>query len=147
MTEYRELKFSNLADVEREVDLLSRGPMTTTGNWSFFQILSHLADTIEDSYKPMPAPEKPVESRTTEILFKRLQKSGKMKPGYVNPALPQERAEGDVSAARKRLETAIANFRTSTRLNHEPSLGYLSHEQFEFLHAIHCAMHLGFAKL
>ncbi|MBL8021346.1 MAG: DUF1569 domain-containing protein [Leptospirales bacterium] len=142
----RELKFTSLSEVEKEIERLGLEQPETTGNWTYFQILSHLADTIEDSFKPMDPPAKPVEARTTEVLFKRLQKSGKMKPGYVNPALPQTREHGDVEAAKQRLQKAIQGFRASTHLNHEPALGYLNHEQFEFLHAIHSAMHLGFVK-
>lgn len=146
MEPFRELKFTKLTEVETELERLSQGQPETTGNWTYFQILSHLAETIEDSYKPMEPPAKPVEARTTEVLFKRLQKSGKLKPGYVNPALPRTREDGDVQAAKQRLQKAIQGFRASTHLNHEPALGYLNHEQFEFLHAIHCALHLGFVK-
>lgn len=143
---FRELKFSTLEDVEAQIESLSQGKTETSGNWTYFQILSHLAETIEDSYKPMDPPATPVEARTTEVLFRRLQKSGKMKPGYQNPKLPQQREDGDVAAAQKRLKDVIQKFRASSHLNHEPSLGFLNHEQFEFLHAIHCALHLGFVR-
>ncbi|MCE9597969.1 MAG: DUF1569 domain-containing protein [Spirochaetia bacterium] len=146
MEGFRELRFTNLNQVLQELSSLEKAGKGTLGNWSYFQILTHLAETIEASYTLVPPPANPVDARTTEVLFRRLQKSGKMKPGYLNPALPQSREEGDTASAMNRLMVAIRSFGESKQLNPEPTLGYLNHEQFEFLHAIHCALHLGFVK-
>lgn len=148
MSDHRELKFSTLADVEQELEKLSSGPRRTSGNWSYFQILEHLSDSIEDSYKRPPDKVVPeIEPRTTEVLFKRLKRTGKLNPGFQNPALPQVRAEGDETAAKARLQKAIREFRSATTLFPDAGLGRLNHEQYEFLHAIHSALHLGFVHL
>jgi len=47
----RELKFKDFNDVRRELANLERGSVTTTGNWSYFQILEHCRRAIEGSMK------------------------------------------------------------------------------------------------
>lgn len=145
MPDQRELRFSNLQEAKAEVERLSSAPCRTTGTWSYFQILEHLAESIEDSYKLRPGRVIPaIDARATEILFKRLKRNGKLQPGAVNPALPQTRQEGDEKAAAARLLKAIQDFGAATELLPEPQLGRLNHEQYEFLHTIHCALHLSF---
>ena len=144
---HRELKFTSLNDVLAELQFLGDSDRATTGNWSYYQILKHLANSIEASLvKEGEAPKSTeVEKRVTDVLFRRLEKSGKMRAGLNNPYETSDRVDGNVGAEYNRLIDVIRRFQQhSGELNPESTMGTLDYRQYEYLHALHCALHLGF---
>ena len=44
---HRGLRCKNFGDMRSELDRLGGGPVETTGNWSYFQIITHLTQAVE----------------------------------------------------------------------------------------------------
>lgn len=143
----RTLQFHSLDDVLVELSALDRAQITTTGKWSFYQILSHLAENIESSISQYPRSMPFVIRRTIgPMALRHLLKTQEMKSGAPNPTAPKQREEGDEKAAMLRLRTAIASFRAyEGPMAEHPFFGPINKEDFEALHAHHAALHLSFA--
>jgi len=143
----RTLQFHSLDDVLVELSALDRAEITTTGKWSFYQILSHLAENIENSISQYPRSMPFVIRRTIgPMALRHLLKTQEMKSGAPNPTAPKQREEGDEKAAMLRLRTAIASFRAyEGPMAEHPFFGPINKEDFEALHAHHAALHLSFA--
>lgn len=143
----RTLQFHSLDDVLVELSALDRAQITTTGKWSFYQILSHLAENIESSISQYPRSMPFVIRRTIgPMALRHLLKTQEMKSGAPNPTAPKQREEGDEKAAMLRLRTAIASFRAyEGSMAEHPFFGPINKEDFEALHAHHAALHLSFA--
>lgn len=143
----RDISFSTLTEVLDFIESITSTSPETSGQWSYYQILKHIADFIEKSYDPSQRKETEVDARTTDILFRRLKKQGKMQPGHINPALPREREEGDVVAEINRVKRVIQEFNSfNGPMNPDSTIGNLTKEQYEFMHSIHAAMHLSFVN-
>lgn len=143
----RALQFHSLDDVLVELSALDRAQITTTGKWSFYQILTHLAENIESSISQYPRSMPFVIRRTIgPMALRHLLKTQEMKSGAPNPTAPKQREEGDEKAAMLRLRTAIASFRAyEGPMAEHPFFGPINKEDFEALHAHHAALHLSFA--
>ena len=147
----RTLSFKNLDEVLGDLENLTGKEVKTHGTWSFYQILNHLAIgaewamNLKDDFTPAEKVEiKPALGRK---LFERMVKSGKMKDGFVNPASPQQREEGDEGKELERLKQAVSGLKNYNG-EHPPHLvfGELSDDEWRVWCAIHCAHHLGFAE-
>jgi hypothetical protein len=147
MTMRRHLKFRNLDDVLLELSALDGKPIITTGKWSFYQILNHLAEHIENSISQYPHSMPFVIRRTIgPMALRHLLKTQEMKSGVRNPMAPIQREEGDEKAAMLRLRKAIASFRAHDGpMAEHPFFGPINKEDYEALHAHHAALHLSFA--
>ena len=152
MSERRNLHFHHLNDVLADLDKLEQSNITTSGNWSLYQILSHLSNSIEFSMTQYPhllplAVRRTVGKRGLKALLK----NQEMQPGVQNPAAPQSREESDRShevQAFSALRKAIADFQAyDGPLAEHPAFGTVSKDEFEKVHAYHCALHLSFATI
>jgi hypothetical protein len=144
----RHLKFNSFEDALVELENLERGPVETTGLWSFYQILTHCAESLEFCVSRYPG-EAPWIIRATigRLAFKDLMRKGFFRPGTMNPRASKKREEGDEKSAMARLRKAIADFQTYTGpMARHPFYGKIGREDFERLHIFHLAHHLGFAK-
>jgi hypothetical protein len=146
---HRNLYFNSLDDALEELVSLERlRAVETTGVWSYYQILTHLADYLESSMNNFSWMQ-PLSMRRTigRANFHKLKQAGKMDPGLANPSTPKVREEGDEKAALQRLRRMIEEYRKFTGEHPEhPFYGLLTREDWDFLHRIHMAHHLGFAR-
>ncbi len=144
--ERRELRFKNLNDALAELKTLEAGPVETTGNWSFYQILDHCAEDTETSMKGLPKPLPWLLKATMGKYMK-----GKMlKAGFMNSGIRGGKIEpkqGNEKEAFARLRKAIAQFQTlpDSPLDHY-FYGKSTKTDCEKLIAYHMANHLGFAR-
>jgi hypothetical protein len=152
MEDRRELVFERIEDVMPEVDRLIDGHSTIKA-WTLAQILHHLSTSIRLSLASDPRPpESPLDPdllRTYEIRRRRFFRSGRFPEGVEAPIevlLPpldaDENAEAEsFRACIKLLESSEVSF-----LSH-PVLGPMSTQEWIDFHRIHCAHHLGYARL
>jgi hypothetical protein len=147
MAERRKLSFSSLDQVIPDVDRLAAGNHTL-GQWSLAQICNHLSKTMRYSVDGFPG--KPVPWLIRKVMagpiMRRMLQTGEMPAGQQGPAYLMPAAGLDASAEVESLRTELARF-----VSHKgqpafhPFFGTLTREQWEFLHRIHCALHLSFA--
>lgn len=147
----RELRFKNFEDVRAELAELGKGPVETTGVWSYFQILNHCATAMENSMKGLEREmswwQKHVKG---PLFFRKNARDGFIPAGIKgNPqTAPPERIEGDEKAALTKLHQAMEDFeKFAGKLSVHPRLGKLNKKQWYLFHAMHIANHLGHAKL
>ena len=142
----RPLRCRNFTDIRAELDRLGTGPVETTGNWSYFQIIDHLAQAVEGSMKGV--------KRDAPWWKKRL-----LGPalyhffvfrGYIPRGIkgrPPERVEGDVAVAVARLRTALDNFEMHEGpWSEHPILGILTKAQWANFHPLHFNNHVSHTK-
>lgn len=149
----RELDFPTLSDALADAESVAAGPHETTGNWSFGQILEHLARSIDANLDGVEA-KPPLPLRLFGPLMypmmKRMVFGKAMVPGFTLPARfrPQFNPDGDPP-----LEEALAHYRNAveranatTELKKHPFFGIMSMEEFNTLHTRHAALHLSFVR-
>ena len=147
----RTLVFGSVEHVLAELDRLGAGPVTTTGVWSFAQILDHLREGAEwamarapESYRSEGQLLSPEVGRR---FYERMVRAGKMRGGVNNPQAPQVRTEGDAAAALLKLRMALAELRDYGGPHPVHAFfGPLTREEWQVWNVLHCAHHLGFAR-
>jgi len=145
----RTLTFNSLDDALEELSTIERyKDIETTGIWSYYQVLTHLADYLESSMNNFSWMQ-PLSMRRTigKANFHKLKQAGKMESGLANPSTPKVREEGDEKAALQRLRRMIEEYKKFIGEHPEhPFYGLLTREDWDFLHRIHMAHHLGFVR-
>lgn len=150
MTMRRELRFKSFNDVKEELARLGQGPVETTGNWSYFQILTHCATSLENCMKGLKRDMSWWKRHVSgPRAYRKAVAAGFMPAGVgAQPGKPVERIEGDEKAALERLLKAMDNFeKFEGKLSEHPRMGLLNKEQWRLIIAIHMANHLGNARL
>lgn len=142
----RELRVRNFEDIRAELNRLAQGPVETTGRWSYFQILSHLAKAVEGSMlgtrRPMPFWKKYI---LGPFLYRLFVLRGSI-PGGIK-GRPMERTEGDESQALAQLRAALEAFeKFNGPFSDHPILGPLSKKQWGNFHPLHFANHIRWAQ-
>ena len=106
-TKFRNLRFAKVADLFAELDRIEAahkdGSLTTTGNWTPGQILSHLSAWIEYGYDGFPLKAPPFFVRwMLKFMLKKTLTKGEMKPGMKIPGV-----EGG-TIGQEEMETGVA---------------------------------------
>lgn len=146
----RELRFKNFSDIRQELTNLEKGPVVTTGNWSYFQILEHCRKALEGSMKGIHRKMSWWKMNVKgPLFFRKISRDGFLPTGVVSPLKePVERVEGDEKSALEGLCKALNEFeKFEGPFSTHPYLGKLNKKQWVRLHAMHLANHLGHAKL
>ena len=146
----RELRFKNFEDVRAELAQLEKGPVETTGVWSYAQILDHCAASLVNSMKGLEREMSWWKKHVSGHFAARMTASR----GYINPGIkgnPQTalavRVEGDEKVAMANLRQALLDFeKFEGKLSLHPRLGKLNKKLWYHFHAMHIANHLGHAK-
>ena len=105
----RELKFKTLNDARAELTRLEKGPVETTGNWSYYQILTHCAKGSESSMTSFPAL-RPWNLRRLvgPFALRKVFRQGFIPPGVgAIKGVKVERVEGDEKAALAKLRKVL----------------------------------------
>jgi hypothetical protein len=143
----RELHFGSLDEIAAEVDRLVAGSVSTVGNWTFAQILAHLAAGMHAAIDGFPF-RAPWWARTFVAPW--MKNSFLTRPMPAGFKLPQ-RAVALMPPPEMRLEKALADFRHGlNRLASEPKraphpfVGKLTREEWNLLTQRHCELHLSF---
>jgi hypothetical protein len=143
----RHLRCKNFQDIRAELARLGDSPVETTGKWSYFQMLSHLAKAVEGSMKGTRR-EIPWWKRHLlgPVLYRLFSARGYIPEGIKGP--PPDRIEGNAAEARILLEKALENFEKSEGpYSDHPIMGPLNKQQWLVFHSMHFANHVRHTRI
>jgi len=145
----RDLRFKSFDDAREELKKLGEGPVETHGLWSYFQILTHCAASME---RTMAGLEPNISWWRKHILgpiaYRKIILDGLFPIGIKgNPQIALDhREEGDTTKALARLHKAMEDFeKFEGKFSIHPRLGRLDKNQWLRFHSLHMANHLGYA--
>lgn len=147
----RAVDFHSTEDLLADLDLLARGPVRTTGLWSFAQILEHLSEGM------LWAMNQPVPSYSSETplmdpslgrkFFERMVRKWKMPANVQNPRAPQEREEKDYQAVLARTRELVAELATYGGPHPAHAFfGELTSDEWRTWNFLHFANHLQYVE-
>ena len=147
----RSLHFNQLEEAVAEVDRLAGGQVETTGNYTFGQILEHLARTFDIVSGHTKLPFKP---NFITRVFARLMLSkilnGPPQPGFKLPSQAQgvfwPESDVPIDQALTHFHEAFARYQAASPLPKHLFFGKMNQEQHDQLQCRHCELHLGFVK-
>ncbi len=147
--ERRPLVFNDLNEILAEAERLASGPVRTTGNHSFGQILEHLARTHDMATGKLPAPSPPWFLRLLIPLLKpMLLRNKPLSPGFKLPQKAETafwpKQEFEVAAALAHLRDSVVFYNTHGPTPKHPMFGTITRQQNEQLQCRHAALHLSF---
>jgi len=147
----RELRFKNFNDIRQELSALEKGPVVTTGQWSYFQILEHCRKAVEGSMKGLHRDLSWWKRHVMgPIGMYKTAKDGFIPTGIGSPmkGTPVERMEGDEKTALSQLRQALVDFeKFEGKFSDHPRFGQMSKKNWLLFHSMHLANHLGHAAL
>ncbi|MEZ6241699.1 MAG: DUF1569 domain-containing protein [Phycisphaerales bacterium] len=153
----RELRLGSLKEISADLDRIQgahdAGTLTTTGNWSAGQILSHVAILMECAVDGFPDHKPPLFVRVIcktiikpKALRGDLPPAGIQLPEKASYLIPPQGTTFEEGMAR--LRRIIGRIDSGERFTHDsPVFGKLTHEQWETLQGGHASLHLGFIDL
>ena len=146
----RELKFDTLSDLRSELKSLGDSPVRTTGVWSFYQILNHLALGVEWAMledKTFLTVDPVLTAERARKLWERTRRIGRLSTRVQNPSAPTAREEGPEAQELKRLLGTLDRLEGYADPHPvHPLFGELSQQDWVAWVLLHCAHHLGFAE-
>lgn len=148
-TERRQLVFNDLNEIVADAERLASGPVRTTGNHSFGQILEHLARTHDMATGKLPSPPPPWYMRLLIPLLKPMLLGNKpLSPGFKLPPKAEKvfwpTQECAVATTLDHLKDSVAHFNAQGPLPRHPMFGAMTRQQNELLQCRHAALHLSF---
>ncbi len=148
----RKIRLANLEDALKELKKLETAKeIAPNGEWSWFQILNHCAQSIEYSLTGYPENKPAIFRMTAGKIASSIFSSR----GYMShdlnapiPKAPEISKVGDEKEAMLRLYKAIEDFKNfSGELKMHFAYGELSKPDYDQAHAMHIANHLSFVNV
>ena len=142
----RDLRCRTIEDVRAELDRLNQRPVETTGNWSYYQILTHLTKAVEGSMKGVKR-EMPWWKKNLlgPVLYYLFTWRGYIPRGIKGP--PSDRIEGDEAEALVAFRKALEVFeKHQGPWSEHPILGPLDKTQWANFHPLHFANHVSHVR-
>src|SRR5262245_18714328 len=143
----RDVHYSSLDEFQADVERLARGNFHTVGNWSYPQILDHLARSMTSSLDGFGFKAPWWARALIAPLVKNSFLTKPMKPGFRLPARAAALAPAadlSLSAAVEKLRMAIARCRNETAEADHPFLGKLASQEWNSLYLRHAELHMSF---
>ena len=142
----RTVRYESYDDLLADAERLAGGKVTTIGNWSYGQILDHLAKALGTMIDGIEF-RVPLPMRLMMMVF--------MKKKFLNETLPPGFKIGpsaravlpeDISVEEglDRLRTAIARAKSESKRAFHPALGNLPTHQWDQFQYRHCELHMSF---
>ena len=143
----RLIVYGTLQDFLDDVRRLVEVDVITVGNWSFAQILEHLARAIDSSIDGFSFQSNWLVRILAAALMKNRLLTTRMKPGFSVPRrasdyLPEP--ETELQAACEHLEAAAQRLSTTLPTAPHPYLGRMSDREWLALHLRHAELHMSF---
>jgi hypothetical protein len=146
VTGRRELHYTNFDEVSADAECLAAGPVRMLGNWTYGQILEHLASVMEMSIDGFNA-QAPWYIRLAAGLFMRRRFIyGAMPAGFSLPKqmrhlLPKETS---VTEGLGHLRRAIERLKIEEARSPHPVFRRLTREESDQIQLRHCELHMSF---
>lgn len=149
---HRLLRFDNVAQCVEELDRIeaahNAGTLSTTGNWTAGQNLSHLAAWIEYGYDGFPIKAPPFYVRwVLKRMLKKTLAKGVMEPGLEMPGVEggtTGQEEMETGAALERFRAALSRMQSEPAIHNSPAFGKVTDEVRIKMNLMHAQLHLGF---
>jgi len=139
----RMVRYESLHDLLADAEKLASGDVRTLGNWTFGQILMHLAMSLNSSIDGtgfmLPAPI----CWLMSALMKRRFLTKPIPPGFTSPAsfTPDPTS---VSVGLEALRSAIGRQELESNRALHPAFGRISHHEWNEFNLRHSEMHMSF---
>ena len=142
----RDLRCRTLQDMRAELDRLSGGPVETTGNWSYYQILTHLTKAVEGSMKGNKREMSWWKRHVMgPALYRLFTFRGSIPRGIKGP--PSDRVEGNEAEALAAFRKALDAFeKHEGPWSEHPIMGPLNKTQWTNFHPLHFQNHVSHAR-
>lgn len=146
----RPASYQSLDDWLADAENLAGQQVTTPGNWSFPQILEHIAISLESSIDGVPFTLQWPIRFIGKMFLKNKFLNNSLSPGYQIPnsakpkVYPQETIT--VEAALDHLRRAVARCKSETHRVKHPLLDDLSAEEWDRFGLRHAEMHMSFVQ-
>ena len=144
---HRKLHFATVDEAVAEVERLAACQVQTMGNFSFPQIINHLATAFDISSAHQMPPKMPLALRLLGPLVARWIIKRPMEPGVKLPSQAQAffwKDDQDLEPALNNFREAFARYCDMESLPRHPLFGNLSRAENEQLQCRHMELHLGF---
>jgi hypothetical protein len=139
----RQVRYESYADLLADAEQLARTKVKTLGNWSYGQILKHVAQSTDSSIDgsgfALPAPVRWLFS----LLMKRKFLTQPIPAGFKAPKNFQPQ-EASVDEALCLLRTAIARQASENQRAMHPAFGKISKDEWTLFNLRHAEMHMSF---
>ena len=148
----RSVEYSTVAAFRADAEKLAAGQYETVGNWSFGQILLHLANAVNGSFDgyPFSLPWYMRIVRPFVVPFvKKSFLTQPMKPGFKLPkSAEQYLPQPDVTTeeALSQLQATLNRFEKESPEAEHPFLGTLTPKEWVALHLRHAELHMSFVR-
>ncbi|MEM1228326.1 MAG: DUF1569 domain-containing protein [Planctomycetota bacterium] len=146
--ERRELSFGTLDEAVSDAEQVAAGAVKTTGNYSFAEILRHLALSHDMATGKITAPRPPWFMRLFMPLMKNFILNRPLGPGFKLPPAMEEifwpRTPIELEPALEYFKESVEHYKLKGPLKKHPMFGAISREQNDRLNCAHCALHLSF---
>lgn len=144
----RDLHFDSIDDIVADLEMLTASDVETTGQFTFGQIMEHLAITLDLVVGKLSPPPIPAYMRWFARLGRPLVLSRPMSPGFKLPKQAQAvfwpDSEIDPSEAYAHLKESIDRYNMKDPLPKHPLFGTMNREQCDQLQCRHFELHLSF---
>ena len=143
----RSVSYATLHDFVQDADRLASGKHKTVGDWTFGQILDHLATAMNGSIDGFPFKGSWFARTFVAPFIKNSLLTKPMKPGFKLPKsadayLPPNDANTTESLAKAKAAVERLGIEKPTVVH--PLLGYLATEEWMALHIRHAELHMSF---
>ncbi len=142
----RELHYGNLNDIVTDAESLAAGEYQTLGEWSFGQILEHLAVALDCSFDGFPFQAPWFLRKLVAPFIKNGFITKPMRAGFKLPANAGALSPGDVSVEEglAHLKKAVERYETETPNVHHPVFGRMARQEWVSLGLRHAELHMSF---
>jgi hypothetical protein len=144
----REVHYESLDEFRADAERLGSTTLRTVGNWTYPQILDHLAKSITASVDGFGFKAPWVARVFIAPLVKNAFLTKPMRPGFRLPRSATAIMPGsdlNVSTALDNLHRALARYENEPQRAPHPLLGMLASQEYTSMHLRHCELHMSFA--
>ena len=150
VTNRRQVSYQSFDDLLSDAETLAGHEVQTLGNWSFAQILDHLAISLDGSIDGLPF-KAPWPMRVIGKLFlKNKFLNQPLPPGFSIPESAKPTVYPDetktVDVALEHLRRAIARCKSETQRASHPLFDNLSQDEWDRFSLRHAEMHMSFSQ-
>ena len=145
----RKVRYQSLEELRLDIDFFAHHEYVTVGNWSYAQILTHLAKVMNASFDGfpflMPWPIRVAVRLIRKPILRTGFPSGFKAPKKADSLMPS--ASADLETALEEIHKAILRLQDHVPNKPHAVFGLLSYQEWVQLHLRHAELHMSFVVL